>query len=287
METQTPPSRVLSEEQILGNADGASAIRTEAVQTRKVLEAPWLIAEEWNSWILRLGHRRALLLITLTSTIGSVLITLTLARLLGFSGNAYFYSALMGTIVPLLMVPLTMTRIISLSLELEKARAQLHYLATHDTLTAAYNRSYFMSRFEAEKIKAQKTHAPLSVMMIDVDEFKSINDCYGHVGGDIALEAIAQVIRRPLRAEDTFARYGGEEFIVLLPETALEQACEVAEQIRRAVEAMQVSIESQTISVTVSIGISSVEHGLAPHVIDRADAALYEAKRNGRNRWVC
>jgi len=283
METQTPRTSAPSEDR---TSDDVSAVTPEAGRSRKVLEAPALLAREPRRWILRLGHGRSLLLLTVVSTIGSVVVTLLLANLLGVRGSGYLYSALMGTLVPLIMVPVTMTRIIGLMLELEKTRTQLHHLATHDPLTSAYNRSYFMSRFEETRIAAQKKNEPLSVMMIDVDEFKSINDCYGHVGGDIALAAIAQVMRGSLRLQDIFARYGGEEFIVLMPQTTLEEACQVAEKLRGAVAEMQVPIQQETIAVTVSIGISSVKQGLA-HVIDRADAALYEAKRNGRNRWAC
>jgi len=256
------------------------------VETGEFHESPSWASQGGDSWILRYGHGRALLLLTLCSALGSVLVTLMLARLLGLTGSGYIYSGILGTVVPLIMVPLTMTRIIRLTVELGEAHVQLHYLATHDSLTSAYNRSYFMSRFEAERQRAQKIHAPLSVMMIDVDEFKSINDCYGHIGGDIALEAIARAIQTPLRPQDIFARYGGEEFIVLLPETALDEACEIAEQVRRSAATAQVAIQEETISITVSIGLSSAEQGLA-HVIDRADAALYEAKRRGRNRWAC
>ncbi|HEY9127876.1 MAG TPA: GGDEF domain-containing protein, partial [Acidobacteriaceae bacterium] len=233
------------------------------------------------------GPRRGVLLLTMISTLGSVLVSLALARMLGLTGIGYIYSSVIATIVPLIMVPLTVTRIVRLTFELEKARAQLHYLATHDSLTTAYNRSYFLSRFEEEKERAQKTNAPLSVMMIDADDFKSINDCYGHIGGDIALSAIARGIQQMLRPQDIFARYGGEEFIVLLPKTALSQACDVAERIRSAIAATRISIQEETISVTISIGLSCVERGSFSHMIDRADAALYEAKRNGRNRWAC
>ena len=237
--------------------------------------------------ILRLGPRRSILLLTLTSSLGSAFVSLAVARMLGLTGIGYVYSALIGATVPLIMVPLTVTRIVRLTFELEKTRAQLHYLATHDSLTAAYNRSYFLSRFEEERQKAQKTGGPLSVMMIDADDFKSINDCYGHIGGDIALAVIARNIQEMLRPQDIFARYGGEEFIVLLPKTALSHACEVAERIRSTVAAARISIQDESISVTVSIGVSSVEKGGFAQVIDRADAALYEAKRNGRNRWAC
>ncbi len=245
------------------------------------------VAQKRSNHILRLGPRRAILLLTLVSSLGSTFISLAFARMLGLTGVGYLYSAVIGATVPLIMVPLTVTRIVRLTFELEKARAQLHYLATHDSLTTAYNRSYFLSRFEEEKQRAQKTDTALSVMMIDVDDFKSINDYYGHIGGDIALAAIAREIQGLLCPDDIFARYGGEEFIILLPETTLRQACEIAERIRSAIAATRISVQDETISVTVSIGISCVERGSFSHMIDRADAALYEAKRNGRNRWAC
>lgn len=274
-------------EELTPGSSGAGEPTQMRMRAGKLLEGSSPSLHRRSNRILQLGPRRAILLLTLASSLGSALVSLAVARVLGLAGAGYLYSALIGTIVPLIMVPLTMTRIVRLTFELEKARAQLHYLATHDSLTTAYNRSYFLSRFEEEKLLTQKTNAPLSVMMIDADDFKSINDCYGHIGGDIALAAIARNIQEMLRPQDIFARYGGEEFIVLLPMTALRQACEVAERIRSTIAATRISIQDEAISVTVSIGLSSVEKGGFAHVIDRADAALYEAKRNGRNRWSC
>ncbi len=237
-------------------------------------------------WMLQLGHGRTLLVLTLFAVISPIFITLAMSWAMGITGMGYVYGTVIATLVPAVVAPLIMTRIVRLTLELETARAHLHYLATHDSLTAAYNRTYFLSRFEAEVQRSKRTQAPLSVMMIDVDAFKAINDCYGHIGGDIALEAIAGIARSRLRPQDVFARYGGEEFIVLLPDTSIQRACQIAERIRAEVASTTIFVHKEMLSTTVSIGLSSLEHGI-DHVIDRADAALYMAKRSGRNRWAC
>jgi diguanylate cyclase (GGDEF)-like protein len=167
---------------------------------------------------------------------------------------------------------------------------EVRSLMARDALTGLYNRGYFTERLEAEAVRALRTGQAMALLMIDADEFKSINDRYGHPVGDRVLQQIAQACQSSLRPYDLLARFGGEEFVVLLPETTLSQACEVAERVIAAVA----SVEPETMSVeplrvTVSVGVavlSSTDSG-GSALLQRADAALYQAKRNGRNTWAC
>jgi len=168
-------------------------------------------------------------------------------------------------------------------------RAELKYRATHDGLTGIYNRIFFQEKIEDEVRRSLRYGTPLSLMMIDIDHFKAINDTYGHQAGDACLSAVAALIRRLPRQVDTAARYGGEEFAVILPHTDIDQASHLAERIRQAVEAMSVPCGKHAIRLTISIGIGCLEAEEAPSpeaLIRAADQALYAAKEGGRN-CVC
>jgi len=150
-----------------------------------------------------------------------------------------------------------------------------------DSLTGLLNRRYIEERLTEEMNRSDRTGDPVTFMMLDVDEFKSYNDRYGHPAGDEALELIGQILRENLRGADVAARYGGEEFSVLLPETNLEEAQAIAERIRRHVEDTRFPKRK----VTVSIGIATLGGSLddTKKFIKAADDALYAAKRAGRN----
>jgi len=162
--------------------------------------------------------------------------------------------------------------------------------ARQDGLTGLANRRRFAEHLEAEWLALERDHDPVSIVMVDVDEFKRFNDRYGHVAGDEALRAIAPLLQnRARRRGDLAARYGGEEFVVLLSRTAPDHALRMAESLRMAVEGLAIPHESSGISdaVTVSVGVATgwPGHGTtAAELLDRADAALYESKEHGRNR---
>ncbi len=162
--------------------------------------------------------------------------------------------------------------------------------ALMEPLTGLYNRRHFMDRLTAELAAAQPHHRALSLLLIDIDHFKLVNDHHGHLAGDEALKLIAHVMQTAIRKEDVLARYGGEEFVVLARETALGGAKALGERIRKAVERARVSWQGKDLSLTVSIGIT-VSIGLTAfepgrterELLDAADKALYEAKQAGRN----
>jgi diguanylate cyclase (GGDEF)-like protein len=162
-------------------------------------------------------------------------------------------------------------------------------IAIYDTLTNLYNRRYFEERLGVEVQKAFHTGAFLSLVLVDIDHFKKVNDTLGHPMGDKVLCEIGSLLKNSVRKKDTVARYGGEEFILILPDANLEASFMIAERIRRMVEKTPFEIDQAQINMTVSIGISSFPSHQArskEELVKMADQALYEAKGGGRNR-VC
>ncbi len=161
--------------------------------------------------------------------------------------------------------------------------------AIYDTLTNLFNRRYFEERLGAEAQKAFESESNLSMIMIDIDHFKKVNDTFGHDGGDKVLREIASLLKNSVRKHDTVARYGGEEFVLLLPGALLDPTNMVAERIRRSVENTAFDMGQTKIHITISLGISNFPiHRMKSkeELVKMADLALYEAKRGGRNR-VC
>jgi diguanylate cyclase (GGDEF)-like protein len=154
-----------------------------------------------------------------------------------------------------------------------------------DPLTGLLNRRSFMDLSGKEETRARRHGNPFSVLMLDIDHFKKINDTYGHPVGDLAIKALADVCSKALRPHDILARYGGEEFVLTLPHTPADGARIVAERIREAVEKVEVPSEQGTVRFTVSVGVSTYASGEAfDHIVERADKALYVSKQGGRNR---
>ena len=170
--------------------------------------------------------------------------------------------------------------------EIQALQARLEEQAIRDGLTGLYNRRYLDETLEREVARARREHEPLSLMMIDVDHFKALNDRHGHRAGDKVLRMLSELLMADTRAEDVACRYGGEEFLVLLPGMPLDKAHERAEEWRRDIEATSMTYEGQALKVTASFGIACFpEHGDNPdQLTGAADAALYAAKASGRNR---
>jgi diguanylate cyclase (GGDEF)-like protein len=169
--------------------------------------------------------------------------------------------------------------------ELKDANETISRLAATDELTKLFNRRYFNERLSAALSAARRHDYPLSLIMIDLDNFKVINDTYGHSEGDQVLKAFADLLRDMIRTEDVAARWGGEEFIIILPHTLCESAAAQAERIRAAFENHTVS--STPIPLSASFGVVQLEENEdEDSLIRRADRALYRAKHEGRNRVV-
>jgi two-component system cell cycle response regulator len=161
--------------------------------------------------------------------------------------------------------------------------------AIYDTLTNLFNRRHFEEELSAETQKAFENESNLSVIMVDIDHFKNVNDTFGHDGGDKVLRKVATLLKNSVRKYDTVARYGGEEFVLLLPGAPLDPTNMVAERIRRLIENTPFDVGQTQIRITISLGISNFPiHRMKSkeELMKMADLALYEAKRGGRNR-VC
>ncbi|OHB69564.1 MAG: hypothetical protein A2W17_11575 [Planctomycetes bacterium RBG_16_41_13] len=160
--------------------------------------------------------------------------------------------------------------------------------AITDALTGVYNRGYFDDMLEKFLALAKRNNEPLSVLLADIDYFKSINDTYGHLAGDILLQEVTKSISHTLRKSDTVSRYGGEAFAIILPATDMMSAIEKAEKIRKYVRTIEFDkvVTGKSLKLTISIGVANFpEHGAeCESVITAADSALYKAKRSGRNR---
>lgn len=168
---------------------------------------------------------------------------------------------------------------------------KIRVISAIDPLTQIYNRRHFMEYFDTELSRCRRLNLQISVIMLDIDNFKMVNDTYNHLSGDLVLKNVSSVVKASIRKMDIPARYGGEEFIVLLPETGVEDACLVAERIRTNIESYAFySYDKQKIDVTVSLGVAYTnEERLFSNpleIIRIADNNLYKAKKNGKNR-VC
>ncbi|AWK88272.1 GGDEF domain-containing response regulator [Azospirillum thermophilum] len=172
--------------------------------------------------------------------------------------------------------------------ERKRVEAELRRMATTDPLTGLWNRRRFLELAEGELARLRRYGRPVSVLMLDIDHFKSINDGYGHAAGDEALCRVAELCRLELRDTDHLGRLGGEEFAIALPETGLGRAVEVADRLRQHLAAMEVQTDGTFLRLTVSIGVAAcrLEDVSIDRALGRADRALYDAKHRGRNRVV-
>lgn len=166
----------------------------------------------------------------------------------------------------------------------DRIRDDLEYLASHDALTGALTRRTFDEHYTKELARASRNSRYPSLLMVDIDNFKAINDSHGHAVGDRALQAVCNAMVNALRQEDLLGRFGGEEFLAMLPDTQAAAAFEVAERVRRGIEALEMTDGAPPFSCTVSIGVAQCKPSLAPEAAIRAaDDAMYRAKAAGKN----
>ena len=167
----------------------------------------------------------------------------------------------------------------------ERISHELKVRADRDSLTNLYNRGAFIGHLSKAISLSFRSRAPLSLLILDLDHFKQINDQFGHLAGDAAIVEFSSIVKRTLRNEDVGARLGGEEFGVLLPNTKLDSAMQLAERLRENVARLVVDPEHDNLRMTVSIGVSSLaDSDSVESIIARADRALYKSKAFGRNR---
>jgi diguanylate cyclase (GGDEF)-like protein len=167
---------------------------------------------------------------------------------------------------------------------------RLYESSVLDALTGAYNRKHFEERLASEVAYAKRHVAPLSLLMLDLDHFKSVNDTYGHLGGDHVLRTVGALVKRTLRVEDIFARYGGEEFAIIARGIDVAKAYLFGERVRITVETAKIEFNQLLIAATISIGVASLaccgDVATAEALVGKADERLYVAKGSGRNRTV-
>jgi two-component system cell cycle response regulator len=165
---------------------------------------------------------------------------------------------------------------------------EIYRLTIVDGLTQIHNKRYLYEALERELIRGRRHGRNLAVLMFDIDHFKRVNDLHGHLAGDFVLKELARIVSSRIRRDEVFARYGGEEFCVILPETMLEGALELAERLRQQIAEHTFVFQQDKITTTISIGcaVLTEEDRNAGELLKRADEHLYEAKNSGRNR-VC
>jgi diguanylate cyclase (GGDEF)-like protein/PAS domain S-box-containing protein len=170
--------------------------------------------------------------------------------------------------------------------ELEQKNKQLEDLASLDMLTGVYNRRKFEYFVGLEIEKMVKYNSPFSIIIFDIDNFKSINDHYGHETGDRILQDITTITRNTLRTTDKLFRWGGDEFIILLHDFTLQKACQVADNVRTAIQAYNFDIKNKDVTVSLGVGDYALNESL-DQLITRADNALLKAKYKGKNKAEC
>ncbi|MFC3122392.1 sensor domain-containing diguanylate cyclase [Agaribacter flavus] len=173
-------------------------------------------------------------------------------------------------------------------MRIEGLNQKLKEISRVDGLTQLFNRRYWQERFEREFKLTIRSKKPISVLMLDIDHFKKVNDTYGHQAGDAVIQSISKLIKKATRETDIAGRYGGEEFVILLPDTTAENAYTVGERIRKAAEKTLVEHEGAEISVTISAGIAEFNAAYTQPLLwlEAADQALYDAKNAGRNTVI-
>jgi diguanylate cyclase (GGDEF)-like protein len=179
------------------------------------------------------------------------------------------------------------TKVTERTAELAEANVRLEQASRTDPLTGLPNRRHFLQRADEQLALYRRYGRPFAIALADVDNFKSVNDRWGHDAGDIVLKSVSETFRRNIRESDMVARWGGEEFIILLPECDGDGATHVVEKVRAAVEQHAVPIGDTTLSISITVGVAIIApDSTIDHLSSRADAALYQGKRSGKNRVV-
>ncbi|MEG0344764.1 MAG: sensor domain-containing diguanylate cyclase [Acinetobacter sp.] len=175
---------------------------------------------------------------------------------------------------------------IAMNIKLHLQVQEMEVLASIDELTGAFNRRIFIQESNQTMLEFYNSKTPFSMGILDIDHFKTLNDCYGHKAGDHVLKVMSERIQKVLRANDFLARIGGEEFAIILPACISKEAVQVFKRIRTAIEMMQIHYDEHVICLTVSIGIAEakIHDANVEGVFKRADKALYRAKKSGRNQ---
>jgi len=241
--------------------------------------------QRFYAWVLSLGLPGALAMTTLIATSTSVVLTAIIMLVVPGSEQFFWYGMMVAVLSPALSAPGLGYLAFMMVYQLNAAQTALTRAAKTDALTGVANRRFFLEEAEQAFGDVQSHGGLLSVVMIDVDHFKSINDSHGHSVGDAVIRDVARACKGALRDTDTFARFGGEEFVALLRNTDTAGAATIAETLRRTVAALAFDNHTPA-SVTVSLGVAGcLASGNSLHdILNEADRQLYAAKAAGRDR---
>jgi diguanylate cyclase (GGDEF)-like protein len=227
-------------------------------------------------------------------TIGMTVISILLSVGITAGINMFVYDGPFGegltiaVLAPLVIAPLMSVQMLQLLHKLDKTEQQLQVLSHTDELTQTYNRRYFMQYLQQEFLRAQRSTVPFAIAILDMDNFKQINDRWGHLAGDQVLREMTCMFRGHIRQADVFARYGGDEFIFLFPQTNRQEIQIWTERIYAAFAEKSIHVEDVEIRPLFSIGVAVFDPGATSmdELLRRADQALYQAKRMGGNQFV-
>jgi diguanylate cyclase (GGDEF)-like protein len=233
--------------------------------------------------IRKLGVVNTTIILTLFVMLLSAILTAVLLKI--YLGRVLLSGIAFAIFVPGIICASLGPFVLRLIYQLDVAEERLRLLSMTDDLTRAYNRRHFLELAEKELSRAKRYHTIFSIIFIDIDCFKHINDTYGHLTGDKVLQAMCRHCISRSRKADTFARHGGEEFVYLLPETAHEDALSFARRIKNELSLNPFSTDNHDIFITVSMGVKTYDKTIEDlnALLHGADAALYEAKRRGKN----
>ncbi|MCX4187255.1 GGDEF domain-containing protein [Methylophaga sp. OBS4] len=233
----------------------------------------------------KIGHVRIVIIITLIAALSSVLMTSFLWTLV-FQLELDFPPLFVSFIVPSVVCPIVMWYVIGVTLNLHHLENEMRRLASYDMLTDIMTRRAFLSACEKLHALMRRNQKSLSLAYIDIDNFKKINDGYGHAAGDEVLKSFARILRENVRKSDLVGRIGGEEFALALPDTDLAGASHILDKVRLLAKHTAVAYSGHTIEYTISIGLSisdETEQKLLDQLIRQADHALYAAKHAGKD----
>ena len=236
-------------------------------------------------FVQKIGRLRIIILITLFSILVSVLISCLIAYL-QYDKTTFSFSILMGTVVPLIVAPLASWPVVNLLIQVSELEEKMRALATYDSLTGLLNRQAFLHDSNSFIRFAAREQIPLSVIILDLDKFKSINDSYGHPAGDEVLKHFGKTMKTIFRKSDLIGRIGGEEFALLLPNTSQKDAVTLSDRLHSLVRGSIIQYDQFSIKYTISIGLVSLlvnEVDTIESLLKNADKSLYFAKENGRD----
>ena len=235
--------------------------------------------------INRAGRLGVVAAITLVSIALSICITAIFLFSLQTNESDFLTPLLISAAIPSIVAPTTTWYCVGLLMKTFRLEEEMRYLATYDTLTGLLGRRAFLERCEQMLRLSRRQQTPGHFVIVDLDDFKQINDLHGHAGGDSVLAAFGEAVRNTLRESDCSGRYGGEEFAFYLPNTSPDQAIEVLDRLQKTIKTSPVKFAGNPIRYTVSMGVAQYTHvETLRELVDSADIALYHAKRNGKDR---